>query len=61
MKTTGRDVLVRILAEADQQIATMEDPSREPRDSDQAQRAAAQVCQLWELRTKLESRLRADK
>ena len=61
MKLTNRDFLVLILAEADQQIAMIEDPSQELGDSNQAQRAAAHVSRLWELRTNLECRLRADR
>jgi hypothetical protein len=54
------NLLVRSLAEIDQQIAEVEDPLLEPIDSNQVQRAVAVLCELHELRTKLERSLRAN-
>ena len=53
-------LLVRSLAEIDQQIAAIEDPLLEPINSIQVQRAVAVLCELHELRTKLEGSLRAN-
>jgi hypothetical protein len=54
------NLLVRLLAEIDQQIAEIEDPLMEPIDSDQVLRAVAVLCELHELRTELESTLEAN-
>ena len=51
-------LLVRSLAEIDQQIAAIEDPLLEPTDSLQVQRAVAVLCELYELRTELEGSLK---
>ena len=52
------NLLVRLLAEIDQQIAEVEDPLFEPIDSNQVQRAVAVLCELYELRTELEGSLK---
>jgi hypothetical protein len=54
------NLLVRSLAEIDQEIAEVEDPLLEPIDSNQVQWAVAVLCELHELRTKLEGSLRAN-
>jgi hypothetical protein len=53
-------LLVRCLAEIDQEIAKVEDPVLDPIDSIQVQRAVVVLCELHELRTKLEGSLRAN-
>jgi len=53
-------LLVRSLAEIDQQIAEIEDPLLEPIDSIEVQRAVAVLCELHKLRTKIECSLRAN-
>ena len=60
MRKRRCNLLVRLLAEIDQQIAEIEDPSLEPVDSSQVQRAVAVLCELLELRTELESTLEAN-
>jgi hypothetical protein len=54
---TRHNLLISILAEVDQQIAKVEDPLREPKDSDQVQTAVAMLNELYELRTILEKRV----
>ena len=55
MQLARRNLLVRVLADIDQQIAKAEDPSLEPVDSDQVQRAVPLLFQLRESRSKMES------
>ena len=54
------NLLVRLLAEIDQVIAEVEDPLLEHFDSNQVHWAVAVLCELHELRTKLEGSLRAN-
>ena len=54
------NLLVRLLAEVDQQIAAIEDPLLEPVRSDEAQRAVAVLLELHQLRDKLERANRAN-
>ena len=54
------NLLVRLLAEVDQQIAEVEDPLFEPIDSNQEQRAVAVLCELYDLRTEVEGSLKAN-
>jgi hypothetical protein len=54
VQLTDRNLLVRALAEIDQRIAAVEDPSLEPGNSDQVQRAVALLIRLCESRSEME-------
>jgi hypothetical protein len=60
MRTRTCKLLVRLLAEVDQEIAALEDPLVEPVGSDEVQRAVAALFELHRLRDKLEDADRAN-
>ena len=54
------NLLLRSLAEIDQQIAAVENPLLGPLGSIQVQRAVAVLCELHELRRKIECKLQTN-